>query len=183
MAGESVEIQTVKQPTAVATPEEEKIKPTASFKLKQALQDTVNYKQSSKEETDVPEQNQALGSDTYTIEDIEKALSAYIGTNESDTMTQVALQAHKPEMKEDEVIISIDNALQLEKLESIKLNLHNSLLKRLNNGKITLSFAFFDNSTGKEKKKFFTSSEKLEHFMTVNPAVAELKSLFGLELE
>ena len=36
---------------------------------------------------------------------------------------------------------------------------------------------------GKEKKRLFTAKDKFEHFMGLNPAVGELKNLFGLEIE
>ena len=34
-----------------------------------------------------------------------------------------------------------------------------------------------------EEKKLFTAGEKFQHFIELNPVVADLKSIFGLELD
>ena len=34
-----------------------------------------------------------------------------------------------------------------------------------------------------EEKKLFTAGEKFRHFIELNPVVADLKSIFGLELD
>ncbi len=56
-------------------------------------------------------------------------------------------------------------------------------MKNLKNGYVTFEFKLFDSNTTQEEKKLFTASEKFEHFMKLNPVVADLKNIFGLELE
>lgn len=112
-----------------------------------------------------------------------QALQGYIRTHKPETAVAMALTTHKPEIKGEEVIVEVDNDLQITKLNDIKPGLQNLLADKLKNGFIKLSFHIFDNSNGKEEKKLFTSHDKFEHFMQVNPAVAELKAIFGLELE
>ena len=53
----------------------------------------------------------------------------------------------------------------------------------LSNGHIAIEFKLFDNASTKEKKKLFTASEKFEHLVKLNPVIADLKNIFGLELE
>ena len=58
------------------------------------------------------------------------------------------------------------------------------LAKRLNNGFITLNVqVYMEPENGEEKNGFFTAKDKFDHFVEINPAVSELKALFGLEIE
>lgn len=67
-------------------------------------------------------------------------------------------------------------------------NLHPYLLsfltKKLNNGFITLNIQIYtEPENGQENKRLFTAKDKFDHFVEINPAVGELKALFGLEIE
>lgn len=110
-------------------------------------------------------------------------LDDYIAKNISETTISIALKSHKIEIQDNMIIIAVDNQLQLEKLEAIKINMQNVLMRSLNNGLISLSFKIFDNSDGKEEEKLFTAGQKYERFVKLNPVIAELKAVFGLELE
>ena len=58
------------------------------------------------------------------------------------------------------------------------------LTKRLNNGFITLNVQVYtEPENGEEKRRLFTAKDKFDHFVEINPAVSELKALFGLEIE
>ena len=93
------------------------------------------------------------------------------------------MKTHHPVVETEKITIFADNQLQLEKLEGTKMHLHHILMKYLNNGYIDLRFQLFDCNTTQEEKKLFTASEKYEHFVKLNPVVADLKAIFGLELD
>ena len=95
----------------------------------------------------------------------------------------IALKTHKPLVEEEKITILVDNQLQLDKLEAMKMHFQQSLMKSLNNGYVTCEFKLFDSGIAKEEKKLFTASEKFEHFVSINPVVADLKNIFGLEID
>lgn len=111
------------------------------------------------------------------------ALEKYITEHRPEPTVSIALKTHRPIIDGEKVAILVDNQLQMEKLESLKVHLLNGLIKTLNNGFISLEFKFFDNKTTSEEKKLFTASEKFEHFVKLNPVVADLKNVFGLEID
>lgn len=122
--------------------------------------------------------------DPFDEEKIGKVFDDYIRLHKPETTVAVALKAHRPEIRGEEVVIHVDNQLQLEHVDGIKLSLQNALMKGLNNGAVTLSFFLFDDRQHiQEEKKLITSQDKLEHFMKQNPAVAEMCRIFGLQLE
>ena len=110
------------------------------------------------------------------------ALERYIQDHRPEPTVAIALKTHRPEIDGENIVLAVDNQLQQDKLEALKMHLRNVLMKLLNNGFITLSFKLFDDQNSKEKK-LFTAGEKFRHFIELNPVVADLKSIFGLELD
>lgn len=171
------------QSTKQAAPAQEKIKPSSSFRLKKEFAATATHYEAASIEAIAEKQEKAIARETFDQNQVLHALRGYIKTHKPETAVAMALTTHKPEVKGEKVIVEVDNHLQMTKLNDIKSGLQNHLADKLKNGFIELSFHIFDNSNGKEEKKLFTSHDKFEHFMQVNPAVAELKAIFGLELE
>ena len=111
------------------------------------------------------------------------ALERYIQDHCPEPTVAIALKTHRPEIDGENIVLAVDNQLQQDKLEALKMHLRNVLMKLLNNGFITLSFKLFDDQNSTEEKKLFTAGEKFRHFIELNPVVADLKSIFGLELD
>lgn len=111
------------------------------------------------------------------------ALEKYAAEHNPEQEVNFALRNHRPLIEGEKVVLLVDHQLQMDKLKTIKKHLLNGLMKNLNNGYITLEFRLFDTNSTHEEKRFFTSGEKFEHFVKLNPVVAELKNVFGLELE
>ena len=111
------------------------------------------------------------------------ALERYIQDHRPEPTVAIALKTHRPEIDGENIVLAVDNQLQQDKLEALKMHLRNVLMKLLNNGFITLSFKLFVDQNSTEEKKLFTAGEKFQHFIELNPVVADLKSIFGLELD
>ena len=111
------------------------------------------------------------------------ALERYIQDHRPEPTVAIALKTHRPEIDGENIVLAVDNQLQQDKLEALKMHLRNVLMKLLNNGFITLSFKLFDDQNSTEEKNLFTAGEKFQHFIELNPVVADLKSIFGLELD
>ncbi|MDE6878675.1 MAG: hypothetical protein K2P54_06160 [Odoribacter sp.] len=161
---------------------EEKTKPSASFKLKEAF--AASSQDYNGKKYVVAEQRIKLDArDTFDAGQVEKAYDDYIRVHKPETTVVVALKAHKPVIRGEEICIEIDNQLQQERLEALKINLQNALMRSLNNGFISLSLKFFDDKNNKEEKKLITAQDKLEHFVQQNPVVGKMCEMFGLQIE
>lgn len=161
---------------------EEKTKPSASFKLKEAFAASSQDYNGKKDV--VAEQRIKLDArDTFDAGQVEKAYDDYIRVHKPETTVVVALKAHKPVIRGEEICIEIDNQLQQERLEALRINLQNALMRSLNNGFISLSLKFFDDKNNKEEKKLITAQDKLEHFVQQNPVVGKMCEMFGLQIE
>lgn len=157
-------------------------KPSASFNLKKAFAESTKVYENKKTES-AEEQVKLTGRDLFDVEKVEAVFKEYIKLHNPERTVVVALKAHKPVIDGDEIILKIDNKLQQEKLEAIRIGLLNALMKKLNNGGIRFTVQFFVEGESREKKTFITAQDKLEHFIKLNPVVGELKTAFGLELE
>ncbi len=159
------------------------IKPDPSFKINDSFK-KAGFDEIPIVEQKIEERNLHLEvTEPFNEEKVILMLDDYIAKNISETTISIALKSHKIEIQDNMIIIAVDNQLQLEKLEAIKINMQNVLMRSLNNGLISLSFKIFDNSDGKEEEKLFTAGQKYERFVKLNPVIAELKAVFGLELE
>lgn len=164
------------------TVQEEKVKPSASFKLKEAFaESTQTYEGKKAVETEQKIRLEAR--DVFDEAKIEKAYDEYIRMYKPETTVVIALKAHRPVIRNEKIIIEIDNQLQQERLEALRMSLQNALIKSLNNGSITLSLKFFDDKNSKEEKKLITAQDKLEHFIKENPVVGKMCEMFGLQIE
>ena len=90
------------------------------------------------------------------------ALERYIQDHRPEPTVAIALKTHRPEIDGENIVLAVDNQLQQDKLEALKMHLRNVLMKLLNNGFITLSFKLFDDQNSTEEKKLFTAGEKLK---------------------
>ena len=161
---------------------EEKTKPSASFKLKEAFA-ASSQDYNGKKYVVAEQRIKLVAGYTFDAGPVEKAYDDYLRVNKPETTVVVALKAHKPVIRGEEICIEIDNQLQQERLEALKINLQNALMRSLNNGFISLSLKFFDDKNNKEEKKLITAQDKLEHFVQQNPVVGKMCEMFGLQIE
>ena len=78
------------------------------------------------------------------------ALERYIQDHRPEPTVAIALKTHRPEIDGENIVLAVDNQLQQDKLEALKMHLRNVLMKLLNNGFITLSFKLFDDHNSTE---------------------------------
>lgn len=160
------------------------VRPEGSFRIKDSLEKIARTGPAGKAEEVVVKREQVAGREAFGQPEVTGALEAYVASYKPEPIVSVALRAHKPDVQGENIVVLADNQLQIDKLESIKLQIQNFLMRSLKNGFITLSFQIFDDKTHKDEvKKLYTASEKFEHFLKLNPVVADLKVIFGLELE
>lgn len=158
-------------------------RPDSSFKIKDSLRQVSNeHPDIKKVEVNHP-QEKIEAREAFTEETLLKAVEQYIVEAKAESMIAIALQSHHPSIEGEKVTFWVDNQLQLDKLESLHSHFSYQMTKTLQNGFITIEFKLFDTGVTKEEKKLFTAGEKFEHFVRLNPVVADLKNIFGLELD
>ena len=130
------------------------------------------------------EDNRVKAQSEFTVADVISALETYVATSQEDTTVKIALTSHTPKVQAFVITLEVDNDFLLSKVTDIHSSLLTFLTKRLNNGFITLNVQVYtEPENGEEKKRLFTAKDKFDHFVEINPAVSELKALFGLEIE
>lgn len=172
-----------KSPTAKNLVDQGRIRPDSSFKIKDSLRQVSQSQPVGKIQSVVENQIYVEAREAIHGPGVVAALEKYIIDHRPDPTVAIALKTHRPLIEGEKIVLSADNQLQMDKLEALKMHLQNALMKSLNNGFIILDFQLFDHQTTNEEKKFFTGSEKFEHFLQLNPVVADLKNIFGLEIE
>ncbi len=154
-----------------------------SFKLKQAMAESKDYA----EIRNTPEvqriEKKVKAQDPFDGKTVSSVLSTFIDSSVGEAV-KVALTSHPPKVNGFVVTIEVDNEFLMAKMNELHQRILSYLAERLNNGYITLNIELYkETDDGKEKKRLFTAKDKFEHFMGLNPAVGELKNLFGLEIE
>lgn len=160
------------------------VRPEGSFRIKDSLKTISQTDPVRKAEEVVIKREQIASREAFGQPEVVGALESYVASHKPEPIISVALRAHKPDVQGEKIVVLADNQLQIDKLENIKFQIQNFLMRSLKNGSITLSFQIFDDKTHKDEvKKLYTASEKFEHFLKLNPVVADLKVIFGLELD
>lgn len=182
--------QPVAQPAGQAIPKSgnspasaSRIRPDSSFKIKDSLLQESRNLSVSKPQAPVERQEKIETRNPFDEAMVVAALEKYVAEHNPEQDVEFALRNHRPLIEGEKVVLLVDHQLQMDKLDTIRKHLLNGLMKNLDNGYVTLEFKLFDANSTHEEKRFFTSGEKLEHFVKLNPVVAELKSVFGLEVE
>lgn len=170
-------------PVKTTVDAEQRPRPEDSFRIKDSLKKIAQAEPALKLQQVEEKQEQVVSREAFNQQQVVNALENYVAKYAPEPIISIALKSHKPDMKGESVIILADNQLQLDKLVGIKIQIQNFLMRALNNGFISVAFHMFDNGVHHEEKKLFTSGEKFEHFIKLNPAIADLKVIFGLELE
>ncbi len=160
-----------------------KVRPDSSFKIKDSLRQASEVQAVVKPQAAVVRQKQVQAREAVDAGRVNEATKAYLTAYKPDPTVTLALTTHLPLVEGEKITFLADNQLQLDKLQSLKVQLQTAFMKTLNNGFISLEFKLFDTGITHEEKKLFTSGEKFDHFVKLNPVVAELKNIFGLELD
>lgn len=173
------------EPEAVAVPGKPVgLRPGSSFKIKNTLSEVSRTVKSEVKISVHPEpQEEVKAREQVDIQRVENAIKQYIGEHHPESIVEIALETHAPSVDGEQITLWVDNQLQLDKLETIHQHFHHALMKMLNNGFLSLQFRLFEAGATNETRKFFTAGEKFAHFVELNSAVADLKQIFGLELD
>ena len=82
-------------------------------------------------------------------------------------------------VEDNKILLSLDNSLQASALVEYKEHLMQYLRKELNNYDLVLESKIVVN----KEKLLYTSQDKYDHLVKKYPALSELKTRLGLELD
>lgn len=157
-------------------------RPSTSFKIKEALS-ALNEQKPAEVKEQEAKYEKIKSHDAIDEQKVRDAIRHYVENCHPDPIVAVALESHQPIVSGDQIRIFVDNQIQMEKLHAIQMHFSHVLMKTLNNGFLSFDFQLFDSNKTTEVKKLYTAEEKFNRFVEINPVVAELKKIFGLELE
>lgn len=169
-----------------AKPSVPKAEQIHSFRLKLAMEESREDLKTQQAGTETKvETNRVKARSEFLAADVTSALEAYVATlEEKDKAVRFALASHPPKVDGYVIRLEVDNDFLLAKVMELHPYILSFLMKKLNNGFISLDAQVYaDPDEGQDKKRIFTAKDKFEHFLALNPVVGELKSLFGLEIE
>lgn len=180
---ETVSNSATSKPGTKKTIDTSRQRPDSSFKIKDSLRQVSQSQPVTVVKPLVEQQAKVEAREPLDETKVISALERYVAEHRPEPTVAIALKTHKPLVEQEKITILVDNQLQLDKLEAMKMHFQQSLMKSLNNGYVACEFKLFDSGIAKEEKKLFTASEKFEHFVSINPVVADLKNIFGLEID
>jgi DNA polymerase-3 subunit gamma/tau len=155
------------------------LKNTASFSLKDALNDKSLPNESSAPET---KSTEVYTNETVSVQQVKESVIKYAKTKEQNKSIYVSLtEAPVGLTPANEIMITLLNHSQLEKFQELKQEMLDAIRRDLKNNIVVLKFDLKqeENSTLKAYKpieKFKVMSEK-------NPALTELKKRFDLDID
>jgi hypothetical protein len=160
----------------------EQLKLKSAFSLTEAKQGSGNFVSGEKviieEKKEVTYQNES-----FSLETIQKAIATYAEDQLKlgNRMLHVTLTTCKIELeREAEIILTITNEAQNEKLQTIKQEFLDEIRKTIQNNTVTLVIKLSEEQT---IVKAFKPSDKFKIMAEKYPALLELKKRFDLEID
>ena len=121
---------------AVATPkpvrhfaENDRHRPDASFKIKDSLRQISQTQPVVKVQKTEVQQFKVEARDVIDERKVVAALERYIQDHRPEPTVAIALKTHRPEIDGENIVLAVDNQLQQDKLEALKMHLRNVLMK------------------------------------------------------
>lgn len=161
-----------KVPVAVSQPESD----TPNPKPRTTVRLTEVFKPSAKPvaEIQVEEVNQP-----YTPEALLQAWNAFADTRKH-LHAEYQLLTSGYEQVGDQIRLTLTNPIQEMMLDGVKVELVTSLRKALKNNNLQVTGVL---QVSDDKRVLYTSREKFEYLLSVNPALRELKDRLGLDTD
>lgn len=124
-----------------------------------------------------------LGNDKFDIEAVKRAIVQYAESRSSESDFFLTLKSATPEVDGNNVVLNVDNKYSMELLTPNRQRIEGAIATFVNNGGVKLSINVVEIQNRVTKPVYITAAAKLEHFIELNPTVADFVELLGLELE
>ncbi|MBP3419241.1 MAG: hypothetical protein J6K74_01440 [Marinifilaceae bacterium] len=128
-----------------------------------------------------------LGNDKFTVEDVKRALIKFGESHSKETELYLELSALSIEVEQETNInLIVDNKYSEQIIMPFLKRIEGAVSESVNNRNILLNLKYVEPVRGAEDDKksvLITAKDKLEYFIELNPCVAKMVELLGLELE
>lgn len=146
-----------------------------------SLRDTLN-KINSRVNT-VPQEVQ-LGTSEFNAASVRTAIENFTDTKINDSQLQIVLKSLNPVVEGTKVIFSVDSNFTEQQIIPYKQRLESFIAASVNNRNLTIEInVVVDGAATSSKPVYITQADKLNNFIELNPVIAEMVELFGLEIE
>ncbi|NPA37900.1 MAG: DNA polymerase III subunit gamma/tau [Chlorobi bacterium] len=178
---------TTRQKTSIPPKKSEplkKVKPTTSLNslINEEQPNTGKGTNIEKEKSGSENENEVTGKNNNVDPDmLVSAWDKYLAVKKNDARLYSILSSKKPSIKEKSALEIEVTFTQKKIIEDLKNEMITFLRKELGNDGVTLDIK--DAVVKTEGKDLFTDEDKLKWMIKENPALAEMKKRFGLELE
>jgi DNA polymerase-3 subunit gamma/tau len=155
------------------------LKNTATFSLKDALNDKTLPNESAAPETNASE---VYVNDTVSLQQVKESVMKYARTKEQNKSIYVSLAEAPVDLTpSNEIMITLLNHSQLEKFQELKQEMLDAIRKDLKNNIVVLKFDIKPEEN--KAAKAFKPLEKFKVMSEKNPALTELKKRFDLDID
>ena len=162
----------------------EQLKLKSQFSLTEAKQGSANGNGIAKtSETTITTEPIAFANKPFTLDDIKAAINKYAGEQLQlgNRMLHVTLTTCGVDLaNETEIVLTIVNEAQNEKLQTLKQDFLDEIRKTIQNNTVTLGIKL---SEEQMVVKAFKPSDKFKQLAEKYPALLELKKRFDLEID
>ena len=124
-----------------------------------------------------------IGSDKFDLEAVKRAIIKYAESRSSESDFFLTLKSATPVVDGNNVVLNVDNQYSMEILTPNRQRIEGAIATFVNNGAVKLSINVVELQNRVNKPVYITAAAKLEHFIELNPTVADFVELLGLELE
>lgn len=128
-----------------------------------------------------------LGNDKFTVDDVKRALIKFGESHSKETELYLELSALSCEIEQDSNInLIVDNRYSEQIIMPFLKRIEGAVSEFVNNRNVVVNLKYVEPAKGAEDNKksvLITAKDKLEYFIELNPCVAKMVELLGLELE
>ena len=125
-----------------------------------------------------------LGTASFNANQVRVALEQFAESRSTDSELFILLKSLEPQVNGSVITFNVDSNYSEQLLVPYKQRIESAVATFVNNKNVAIEIKIEDVQTAAPKKPvYITATEKLDHFIELNPVVAEFVDLLGLEVE
>lgn len=125
-----------------------------------------------------------LGTNPFNDEAVKAAIQNFVETKINDSQLFIVLKSLEPKVTGSDVLFYVDSNFTEQQILPYKQRLESAIATFVNNRNVTLQIKVIEGGAAEPAKPvYITQADKLNHFIELNPVIAEMVELLGLEIE
>ncbi len=125
-----------------------------------------------------------LGTNSFNDEAVKVAIQNFVETKINDSQLFIVLKSLEPKVTGSDILFYVDSNFTEQQILPYKQRLESAIATFVNNRNVTLQIKVVEGGAAEPAKPvYITQADKLNHFIELNPVIAEMVELLGLEIE